>query len=138
VGNWNVRNRRRTAGGSWEEFDSTLSNRPVMGGLGNVGDNVFHAPAGTYRGLSVRAFDATAGLWRTWWLDGRNPQDIAPSVSGGFANGVGTLLGDDGDRKVRVTWSNISGNSARWEQATSVDGKSWDTNWTADMTRAAV
>lgn len=136
VGDWKVRNRRRTAEGSWEEFDSTLSNRPVMGGLGNVGDNVFHAPSGTYRGVSLRAYDPAARCWNTWWLDGRKPLDIVPSASGGFKNGVGTLVGDEGDRKVRVTWSNITHESARWEQATSADGRSWVTNWTADLERA--
>jgi hypothetical protein len=108
----------------------------VLGGLGNVGDNVFYAPSGTYRGVSLRAYDPAAQRWNTWWLDGRKPQDIVPSASGGFANGVGTLFGDDGGRKVRVSWSNITRASARWEQATSADGRHWDTNWTAELKRA--
>jgi hypothetical protein len=140
VGHWKVRNRRRRADGGWEEFASTLHNWPVMGGLGNVGDNVFHAASGTYRGMSVRAFDPEARQWRSWWLDGRTPQDISPSVSGGFENGVGTLTGDDeiGGKKVRVRsqWSRLQTSSPRWEQATSADGGSWETNWTADFEHA--
>ena len=108
-----------------------------MGGMGNVGDNEFHAPSGTYRGLSVRAFDSEARQWRSWWLDGRRPTVIGSSVAGGFENGVGTLLGDDevDGRKVRVRsqWSRIHTKSPRWEQATSVDGTTWDTNWSADF-----
>ena len=141
AGQWRVRNRKRKADGSWEEFNSTLTNRPVMGGLGNVGDNIFEAPSGTYRGVSMRAFDTGAKLWRSWWLDGRSPADIASSLSGSFANGVGTLTGEDivGGQKVQVRslWSGITPNSARWEQATSSDGKNWQPNWTAELVRAS-
>ena len=141
VGRWRVRNRKRLANGSWETFDSTLHNFPVMGGLGNVGDNVFHAPSGTYRGVSVRAFDAQTKQWRSWWLDGRKPQTISSSVAGAFKDGLGTLVGEDevDGRKVKVRsqWSRTSTKSPRWEQATSPDGIHWDTNWSADFEREA-
>jgi len=111
-----------------------------MGGLGNVGDNVFQAPSGTYRGVSVRALDATTKQWRSWWLDGRKPHTIASSVAGTFKDGIGTLLGDDeiDGRKVRVRsqWSRTTGKTPHWEQATSIEGIKWDTNWTADFERA--
>jgi hypothetical protein len=144
AGVWRVRNRRLTKAGAWEEFDSTLHNRPVMGGLGNVGDNLFHGVGGdpdkSYRGVSMRAFDTTERVWRSWWLDGRRPATISPSVSGRFENGVGTLIGEDvlDGRKVlvRSRWSNITAKSTRWEQATSTDGKRWETNWSADLERA--
>jgi hypothetical protein len=139
VGRWRVRNRRRTGDGRWEEFGSTLTNWPVMGGLGNVGDNVFHAPSGTYRGVSVRAFDSSSKQWRAWWLDGRRPTIIAPSGAGTFENGVGTLVGDDeiDGRKVHVRsqWSGVATKTPHWEQATSIDGKTWETNWSADFVR---
>jgi hypothetical protein len=139
AGSWRVRNRKRKADGSWEEFDSNLVNRPVMGGLGNFGDNVFEAPSGTYRGVSMRVFDPGAKLWRSWWLDGRKPQDIAPSLGGRFADGVATLTGEEvvEGRKVqlRSRWSDITPNSARWEQATSSDGRNWQPNWTAELVR---
>jgi hypothetical protein len=145
VGRWMVRNRRlkqRLAGSTqWEEFNSTLINWPVLGGLGNVGDNVFEAAGGTYRGVSVRAFDPGTRQWLSWWLDGRTPARIAPSVSGGFTKGVGTLTGDDELNgrpiKVRSRWSEITRTSARWEQAFSADGGStWETNWVSEFTRA--
>ena len=141
VGSWRVRNRRLRAGGGWEEFPSTLSNRSVMGGLGNVGDNVFEAPGGTYRGMSMRVFDPETRLWRSWWLDGRTPSVIAPAVAGRFDKGTGTLIGDDvidGQKvQVRSRWSHITPGSARWEQATSKDGRSWETNWIAELERAS-
>jgi hypothetical protein len=139
IGKWKVHNRRRRPDGSWEEFDGTLTNWSVMGGLGNVGDNVFHAPSGLHRGMSVRAFDTSARQWRSWWLDARTPRDIAPALSGTFANGVGTLIGEDElegrKRQLRSQWTRTHSNNPRWEQATSLDGKTWETNWSAELTR---
>jgi hypothetical protein len=139
AGQWRARNRRRRPDGSWEEFASTLVNRPVMAGLGNVGDNVFEAASGSYRGMSMRAYDSTSKLWRSWWLDGRTPQEISPSLSGRFADGVGTLIGDDvvnGSKvQVRSLWSEIQRDSVRWEQATSRDGRNWEPNWVAELSR---
>ena len=38
--------------------------------------------------------------------------------------------------RVEYKWSNITANSARWEQAFSADmGKNWETNWIMEMTR---
>jgi hypothetical protein len=130
VGKWRVKNRRRARDGSWEEFGSVLTNWPVMGGLGNVGDNVFHAPSGTYRGMSLRAYDADAKLWRSWWVDGRTPTDIGTPVSGTFAHGVGTLADDS----ARSTWSRVDSGAPRWEQAVR-SGGAWQTNWVAEFER---
>lgn len=139
VGRWRVRNRRRNAAGAWDEFASSLNNWTILGGRGNIGDNVFHAPGGTYRGMSMRAYDAEQKLWRSWWLDGRDPSRIDAPNSGGFTGGIGTLLGDteSGGRKVmaRSQWT-TSGAKPHWEQATSSDGgKTWETNWIADFER---
>ena len=41
------------------------------------------------------------------------------------------------DITVRYKWSGITATTARWEQAFSPDnGQTWETNWTADFTRA--
>jgi len=146
VGRWRVRHRRlrhRLVGNQqWDEFDGTLVNWPVLGGLGNVGDNVMALPTGTVRGMGIRAWDPAARQWSSWWLDGRSPTEIAPPLRGGFADGVGTFVGDDmhDGRPIttRVRWSRITRNSARWEQAGSPDGgASWESNWISDFTRVA-
>lgn len=146
VGRWQVRHRRlkqRLVGSrEWEEFDGTLVNWPVLGGHGNVGDNVMEFPGGTVRGMSVRTFDPAGGQWSSWWLDSRDPSAIGAPVRGAFADGVGTFVGDDTldgrPVKTRVRWSGVTASSARWEQACSGDGgATWETNWTSEFTRAA-
>lgn len=144
VGSWAVRHRRLkrrlVAETDWEEFDGTLINWPILGGQGNVGDNVMELPSGTYRGVGIRTFDPQSGQWLSWWLDGRNPTQIAPPVRGNFANGIGTFVGEeilDGQSiMTRVIWSGISANKARWEQAFSADrGQTWEINWVSDLRR---
>ena len=146
VGRWAVRHRkrrRRMAGDdSWDSFEGTLTNWPVMGGQGNVGDNLFNVAGGAYRGVGLRAYDPAAGDWLSWWLDGRDPTRIGPPVRGRFEGGVGTFIGDDTHEgrpvRARVLWSGITARSARWEQAFSADGgASWETNWVSDFTRLA-
>lgn len=146
VGTWQVRNRRlkqRLVGSTqWEEFDNRLVNWPVLGGFGNVGDNVFHAPDGTYRGMSLRTYDRDTRQWLSRWIDGRDPTQIGSPVSGSFKDGVGTFIGDDvfdsKPIKVRSQWSHITPTSTRWEQASSIDGgRTWETNWISEMTREA-
>jgi len=145
VGDWRIHSRRlkeRLAGSdAWEEFDGTLSCRKLMDGFANVDDTVFYTPQGVYRGVAPRAYDAKSGEWAIWWIDGRNPfGNLDPPVKGRFVDGVGTFHADDTLRgqpiKVRFTWSHITRNSARWEQAFSADGgKTWETNWIQTLSR---
>ncbi|WP_149194559.1 twin-arginine translocation signal domain-containing protein [Luteimonas suaedae] len=144
VGSWDVRHRRlrrRLVGSNdWDTFDGTLVNWPVLGGKGNVGDNVMNLPSGTIRGIGLRSFDPGTRLWSSWWLDSRTPSTIAPPTRGGFADGVGTFIGDDTldgrPIKTRVVWSHITARSARWEQSSSADGgATWEPNWISELAR---
>lgn len=146
VGTWQIHNRRlkqRLVGSTqWEEFDNSLVNRTVLGGFGNVGDNVFHAPGGAYTGVSLRTYDQNTSQWASWWLDGRKPSQITAPTRGSFKDGVGTLVGDDVFEgkpiKIRSQWSRITPASAHWEQAASRDGGvTWETNWISELIRKA-
>jgi hypothetical protein len=147
VGNWHAHHRKlkeRLLGSQdWVEFDGTISVRPLMNGWANEDESVFDIPGGAYRGVTLRAYDPVTGLWSIWWLDGRMPSaPLDPPVKGHFVNGIGVFYSDDTLRgkpvKVRFTWSNISQTTARWEQAFSGDGgKTWETNWVTDFTRAS-
>jgi Protein of unknown function (DUF1579) len=144
VGSWRVLHRRlrdRLAGcDDWEEFDGTCTMRPLLGGFGNVDDNLMNLPAGPYRGVGLRAFDPTTRRWAIWWLDSRHPHTIDVPVVGGFEGGVGSFYADETFNgqpiRVRFRWSEIHTGSPLWEQAFSPDGGStWEVNWTMRFVR---
>jgi len=145
AGRWAVAHRRlreRLCGDTrWDAFAGRSEFRQIVGGLANVDDNIIALPAGTYRAATVRVFDPATGLWSIWWIDGRNPR-LEPPVHGRFENGIGTFLGDDvfdgRPIRVRFIWSEITAQSARWEQAFSPDGgASWEANWIMTFRRGA-
>ena len=146
AGEWVCHHRRlkeRLAGShEWQEFDGTQSFRLLIDGYANEDENVMNLPGGAYKGVTLRAYDPKTGQWAIWWLDGRTPfGDLDPPVKGRFVNGVGVFYANDTLRgkpvRVRFTWSNITANSAHWEQAFSPDGgKTWELNWVTDFTRA--
>ncbi|HKE49250.1 MAG TPA: DUF1579 family protein [Rhodanobacteraceae bacterium] len=145
-GSWRVHHKRlkeRLANShEWIEFEGTCTMRPLMDGYGNVDDNVLNMPEGTYKGVGLRAYDPKTGLWAIWWVDSRMPHNpLDPPVKGSFVNGVGNFYSDDTLRgktiRVRYTWSNITKDSAHWEQAYSPDGgKTWEVNWRMEFVRA--
>ena len=145
-GHWRVRHRRlkdRLVGSTdWQEFEGTAVNWPTLDGAGNVDDNVLELPAGTYRAMSVRAFDPQTNQWALWWVDSRfahGPLD--PPMVGGFGeDGVGQFFSDttyEGRPIVmRFLWTGVASGSPRWEQAFSTDGgSSWEVNWVMDFER---
>jgi hypothetical protein len=143
-GRWVVHHRRlkdRLAGCTeWEVFGGNTCVQPLLGGAGNLDDNLIELPAGPYRAVTLRSFDPATKQWAIWWLDGRYPHTVDVPMVGGFEAGIGTFFADDTFRgrpiRVRFLWSNITAATARWEQAFSADGgKTWETNWEMDFTR---
>lgn len=142
-GRWRVYHRKlaeRLAGSSeWIEFPGTLDVRPILGGLGNVDDNVLDDPAGAYLATSLRLFDPVTRAWTIWWIDGRRPA-LDPPVIGVFAAGIGRFYGEDRFEgrpiKVRFTYQSLSAMAAQWTQAFSDDGgATWEVNWIMDFER---
>ena len=65
---------------------------------------------------------------------------LTAPVVGKFQNGVGVFEANDDYKgqaiRVRYTWSHITANNARWEQAFSPDGgTTWEVNWVMQFTR---
>lgn len=145
IGEWRVRHRRlvsRLAGSNeWQEFNGRSRAWNLMGGQGNVDDNLIELPAGQYRAVTLRSYDPQSEQWAIWWLDARNPHGLEVPVKGGFRNGVGVFLAEDvfdgKPIKVRFLWLDTHTSSPRWEQAFSPDGgTTWETNWTMQFVRA--
>ena len=146
IGKWNVEHRRLNhrlvSCEEWSTFDGTSVTTKLLGGSGNVDDNVLHLPEGSYRAATLRAYNPATAQWSIWWLDGRNPSQLDAPLVGSFENGVGTFYANDTLEgkpiKVRFIWSVPKPGVPRWEQAFSIDsGETWETNWFMDFTRQA-
>jgi quinol monooxygenase YgiN len=145
IGKWRVHHRRlkeRLArNDDWEQFEGTSTVQKILGGLGNMDDNVIELPSGTYRAATIRTYDPAKQAWTIWWIDSRNPGHLDPPVVGRFEKGVGTFYADDQFKgkpiRVRYLWNASA--APHWEQAFSDDGgKTWETNWTMDFTPIAM
>jgi hypothetical protein len=144
IGNWQVRHRRlkeRLAScDEWLEFNGSTSVIAILGGAGNMDDNVLDMPGCKYRAATLRSFDIEKGIWSIWWLDGRYPTHLDTPMQGRFENGAGMFYADDTFAgkpiRVRFIWSMPAPDQPRWEQAFSVDGGiSWETNWIMNFQR---
>lgn len=139
MGDWVVSHRRlneRLAGcTAWTEFSGRSSTRKMLGGFGNLEDNILHFPEGSFRAVAMRAYCPADGTWSIWWLDGRHPTRLDTPVVGRFEGGTGLFYADDvldgRPIRVRFTWLAAGPHGPRWEQAFSADaGLTWETNWT--------
>jgi hypothetical protein len=141
-GAWTTAQRRLKARGvgstEWEEFPATLCMTPYLDGLATV-DELF-MPTRRQAGLTLRLFDRQRRQWSIYWVNSATGRlDPVPMV-GGFAANRGEFYAMDQHAgrpvKVRYLWTKLDADHARWEQAFSFDDRAWETNWTADFTRA--
>ena len=144
IGDWQVRHRRlkeRLANcEEWIEFDGAMSTHKILGGFGNLEDNVLGFPEGEFRAIALRSYDPSTGNWSIWWLDGRFPDRIDVPVVGRFEDGVGTFFANDTfdgtPITIRFVWRRIGPDELYWDQAFSTDGgQAWETNWTMHFRR---
>lgn len=144
IGDWRVRHRRLkerfTNSSECIEFAGRSSTSKVLGGYGNIEDNILEFPEADFRAIAVRSYCRESRNWSIWWLDGRNPTQLDTPVVGSFQDGAGIFLADDvlnGQAiKVRFKWLNVAGDNPKWEQAFSNDGgATWETNWWMEFLR---
>ena len=96
-------------------------------------------PAGHFEGLSLRLYSPQS---HQWTLNFSNSSDglLAQPTVGEFRNGRGEFYDQESMNGrailVRFVISNVTNNSARFEQSFSTDGgKTWEVNWIATDTR---
>ena len=123
----------------WEEFESTLVARPILGGLGNIDEVTMHRESGVAQGFTLRLYDTTTQEWSLYWASGGSSSIVPPTI-GKFVNGIGEFYDHEliaGKHIfVRYLWTVISPDACHWEQAFSEDGgKTWETNWINEFTR---
>jgi quinol monooxygenase YgiN len=143
AGEWNVKNRRLKARGvgsvEWDEFPATSRATLYLGSVANVDEIVF--PTKGWSGMTVRTFDFARRQWAIYWINS-NTGHLQSPVHGGFNGDHGEFHGDDedGGRPVKVVfhWTRLGPDAARWSQDFSYDGgRTWETNWIIELTRAA-
>ena len=142
-GSWHTQLRRLrsplSGSSEWVDYQGTSIVRPIMGGRANVVELSVEGPAGRIEGLSLRLYNPTTRQWSLNFASLRSGE-LSPPVVGSFRNGRGEFVGQDSWNGqpilVRFVISDISRNSARFEQAFSADGgATWEVNWIAIDTR---
>jgi hypothetical protein len=141
-GGWTTHQRRLKARGvgsnEWEEFPGNLCMRLYLDSMATV-DEIYFPTKGT-AGLTVRMFDPNTHQWSIYWASSATGKLDPVPVVGGFEGNHGEFYASDQEKgrpiKVRFTWNKLDHDHARWEQAFSYDNRTWETNWTADFSRA--
>ena len=144
IGNWTTELRYLpeplTGSDRWVEYRGTSEVRPVLGGRANLVELSVESAGGRIEGLSLRLYNPETRQW-TLNFAGAASGVLSPPVTGAFdADGRGMFYGVDTVRGrtvlVRFVISEVTANSARFEQAFSDDGgATWESNWLAVDTR---
>ena len=124
----------------WLEYDGVSEVTPVWNGRGNLIEVEVNGPAGHLQGLGLRLYDSEAHQWNLNWATSRDGIIGVPPTVGGFKDGGGEFLDqellDGRDIFVRNTYTDVTPDGARFEQAFSPDaGKTWEKNWVITFAR---
>ena len=144
IGSWksDLRRLKKPLSGSseWVHYTGTTEVRKVWGGKANLVELEVDGPTGHFEALSLRLYDPQSHQWSLNYANAASGQMSVTPAIGGFHNGRGEFYDQEryGDRTVLVRFviSNITRNSAHFEQAFSADGgRTWETNWIVTDTR---
>lgn len=143
IGSWTTHLKRRlhplTGSEEWVDYEGTTVVRKVWNGRANLLELKVEGPAGRIEGLSLRLYNPQSSQWSLNFASSNGGSVAVPTI-GGFKNGRGEFYNQEtlGERSifVRFVISDVTPNSARFEQAFSADGgKTWEVNWIATDTR---
>jgi hypothetical protein len=145
IGTWKIHlkrlDHRLTGSTTWVEFDGTSVTRKVWDGRADLEEFEVDSPTGHIEGMTLRLYDPQTHQWSLYWATSKSGA-MGPPTIGEFKNGRGEFFdtepsGPNGRAiLVRFVWSDITPNSAHFEQSFSDDGgKTWEVNWITDQTR---
>lgn len=148
VGSWKIHLKRLqsrlTGSTTWVEFDGTSVTRKVWDGRADLEEFETDSATGHIEGLTLRVYNPQTHQWSLYWANSKDAslgQSMLPMV-GEFKNGRGEFFDQEPSGPngkfilVRFIWSDITPNSAHFEQSYSDDGgKTWEVNWITDQTR---
>jgi hypothetical protein len=144
VGTWRIHLKKLlhplTGSTTWVEFDGTTVTRKVWDGRAFLEEFETNDSAGRVAGLTLRLYNPQSHQWGLYWANSKDGILGQPTV-GEFKKGRGEFYDQEmfNGRAilVRFIWSDITPNSAHFEQSFSIDGgKTWEINWITDQTRA--
>jgi hypothetical protein len=143
-GTWKIHLKRLlhplTGSSTWVEFDGTSVTRKVWDGRAWIEQFETDSPVGGHiEGLTLRLYNPESHQWSLYWATSKNGTMGQPTI-GEFKNGRGEFYDQEPFNGrailVRFIWSEITPNSAHFEQSFSDDGgKTWEVNWITDQTR---
>jgi hypothetical protein len=124
---------------TWIKLEGTKTERKIWNGRAHLEEIEADGPRGHWEGLTLFLYDPQAHQWSQSFASSRDGT-LGKSLIGAFKNGRGEFFGQDSfnDRTilVRGTWSDITQDSHKFEQAFSDDGgKTWEINFIALLTR---
>jgi hypothetical protein len=135
-GQWDAVCRVPTEDG-WAEAPGTLTASRALDRTLSVEhfEGIYHG--GPLKGLGLRAYNRETGEWEHTWADNLQPAHFHV-WKGRFEDGKIDLFSDweEGGRRIRsrLTWSDITPDSAHWESSRSRDGgKTWTLHWVIDL-----
>jgi hypothetical protein len=146
LGSWKIHLKRLqhplTGSTSWVEFDGTSVTRKVWDGRSQIEEFEVDSPTGHIEGLTLRLYNPESHQWSLYWANSKQGAISGPPNVGEFKNGRGEFFCMDTYNGkvilVRYLWSDITPNSAHFEQSYSTDGgKTWEVNWITDQTRVS-
>jgi len=145
LGTWKTRISRLqhplSGSSSWTKLEGTVVIRKIWGGKAQIEEIEADGPAGPFEGLTLFLYNPRSRQWSLNFANSSDSQMDQPSI-GSFRNGRGEFYDQELFRgraiQVRQTWSDITPDSHRFEQAFSEDGgKTWEANFIALLTREA-
>lgn len=132
-----------TGSTTWVQYRGISVAHTIWNGHANLVELEADGPAGHLEVLCLRLYNPQTRQWTLNYADGVDGK-LDPPLFGGFKDGRGEFFGQDKTSdgrvvSVRHTWSEITANSCRFEQAFSIDGgKTWEVNFVENFTRTPI